>query len=242
LSPSVGAYSWRPSTRPPAVSTVVAASCAAAIGSSTVIEADPVVMTSRDCSATSSGAARAALSVVSPALYSASAGALSATTEPPPSDVDESACAVQPTRVSALMTSAVDTRIRLMRFTLMSGQRHPLPNVLRDSRVSRWGRTGSLLRGGRGLVASVRRSNTLEEHYGLEHIMGALDNIKDAAEATGKKLGRAADDAKERISDAVDSKKADADVKKAEADVKKAEADRDATNKKNDFKEDLRNS
>jgi hypothetical protein len=72
--------------------------------------------------------------------------------------------------------------------------------------------------------------------------MGALDNIKDAAEATGKKLGRAADDAKERISDAVDSKKADADVKKAEADVKKAEADRDATNKKNDFKEDLRNS
>lgn len=65
--------------------------------------------------------------------------------------------------------------------------------------------------------------------------MGALDNIKDAAEATGKKLGQVADDTKERISDAVDSKKADADVKKAEA-------DRDATNKKNDYKEDLRNS
>ena len=72
--------------------------------------------------------------------------------------------------------------------------------------------------------------------------MGALDNIKDAAEATGKKLGRAAEDAKERISDTLEAAKADADVKKAEADVKKAEADRDATQKKNDYKEDLRNS
>ena len=72
--------------------------------------------------------------------------------------------------------------------------------------------------------------------------MGLLDNAKDAAQATGKKIGEFADDTKERVGDAVDDVKADAKVRSAEADVKKAEAERDATQKKNDYKEDLRNS
>ena len=70
--------------------------------------------------------------------------------------------------------------------------------------------------------------------------MGTFDNIKDAAEATAKKVTRAAEDAGERISDKVDELKANAEVKKSEADVKKAEADRDATAKKNEYKENLR--
>jgi len=70
--------------------------------------------------------------------------------------------------------------------------------------------------------------------------MGFLDNAKDAAEATGKKVGEWADDTKERISDKVDEVKADGEVKKAEADVKRAEAERDATHAKNEYKEDLR--
>jgi hypothetical protein len=70
--------------------------------------------------------------------------------------------------------------------------------------------------------------------------MGTFDNIKDAAAATGKKIGRAAEDAAERISDKVDEVKADAEVKKNEAELKKAESDRDATAKKNDYKENLR--
>ena len=71
--------------------------------------------------------------------------------------------------------------------------------------------------------------------------MGFLDNAKDAAEATGKKIGQAVDDAKERISDKADEVKADAEVKKAESDVKAAERNREATAAKNDYKEDLRN-
>jgi hypothetical protein len=65
--------------------------------------------------------------------------------------------------------------------------------------------------------------------------MGALDNIKDAAQATGKKVGEWADDQKERVSDAVDEVKADADVKAAEA-------NRDSVKKKNEYKEDLRDN
>jgi len=72
--------------------------------------------------------------------------------------------------------------------------------------------------------------------------MGLLDNAKDAAQATGKKIGEFADDTKERVSDAVDDVKADAKVRNAEADVKKAEAERDATKAKNDYKEDLRDN
>lgn len=70
--------------------------------------------------------------------------------------------------------------------------------------------------------------------------MGLLDDGKDAAEATGKKVGEWADDTKERISDKVDEVQAEADVKSAEADVKKAEAERDATKAKNEYKEELR--
>ena len=70
--------------------------------------------------------------------------------------------------------------------------------------------------------------------------MGVFDSAKDAAEATGKKIGEFADDTKERISDKVDEAKADAEVKKAEGDVRKAEAERDATAAKNEYKETLR--
>jgi hypothetical protein len=63
--------------------------------------------------------------------------------------------------------------------------------------------------------------------------MGFLDDAKDAAEATGKKVGEWADDTKERVEDKVDEMKADADVKKAEA-------DRDRVHAKNDYKEKLR--
>jgi len=70
--------------------------------------------------------------------------------------------------------------------------------------------------------------------------MGFLDDAKDAAEATGKKVGEWADDTKERIGDKVDEVKADAEVKRAESDVKKAEAERDATAAKNEYKEKLR--
>lgn len=65
--------------------------------------------------------------------------------------------------------------------------------------------------------------------------MGFMDNAKDAAEATGKKVGEALDDTKERIGDKVDEMQADAEVRKAEA-------NRDAVEAKNDYKEDLRNS
>ena len=70
--------------------------------------------------------------------------------------------------------------------------------------------------------------------------MGVFDNAKDAAEATGKKIGQWADDTKERISDKGDEIKADAEVKRAESDVRKAEAERDVTQSKNEYKENLR--
>lgn len=63
--------------------------------------------------------------------------------------------------------------------------------------------------------------------------MGFMDTAKDAAEATGKKVGEAFDDAKERVSDSVDEMRADAEVKKAEA-------ERDAVHAKNEHKENLR--
>ena len=65
--------------------------------------------------------------------------------------------------------------------------------------------------------------------------MGAFDNAKDAAEATGKKVGEWMDDTKERVGDRVDEMKADADVSAAEK-------QRDTTHAKNDYKEDLRQS
>lgn len=63
--------------------------------------------------------------------------------------------------------------------------------------------------------------------------MGMIDNAKDAADATGEKVGEWVKDTKERISDGVDAAKADADVKTAEI-------NRDATKAKNDYKESLR--
>ncbi|RFA12736.1 hypothetical protein B7R21_10430 [Subtercola boreus] len=63
--------------------------------------------------------------------------------------------------------------------------------------------------------------------------MGLLDNAKEAAEAAGEKLSRTFEDTKGRVSDKVDEAKADAEVKKAEQ-------NRDATEAKNDFKENLR--
>ena len=63
--------------------------------------------------------------------------------------------------------------------------------------------------------------------------MGFMDDAKDAAEATGKKVGEWADDTKERVSDKVDEMQADAEVKKAEA-------DRDRVHAKNDYEEKLR--
>ena len=65
--------------------------------------------------------------------------------------------------------------------------------------------------------------------------MGLMDDAKDAAEATGKKVGEWADDTKERISDKVDEVKADADLKAAEK-------NKEAVDAKNDYKEDLRQS
>jgi hypothetical protein len=62
-----------------------------------------------------------------------------------------------------------------------------------------------------------------------------MDDAKDAAEATGKKVGEWADDTKERISDKADEMQADADVKKAEA-------HRDTVEEKNEYKERLRES
>lgn len=63
--------------------------------------------------------------------------------------------------------------------------------------------------------------------------MGVMDDAKDAAEATGKKVGEWADDTKEAVSDKFDEVKADANVKKAEA-------ERDSVEAKNDYKEKLR--
>lgn len=65
--------------------------------------------------------------------------------------------------------------------------------------------------------------------------MGFMDSAKDAAEATGKKIGETVDDTKERISDRVDEIQADAEVKKAEA-------ERDAVHAKNEHKENMRES
>lgn len=70
--------------------------------------------------------------------------------------------------------------------------------------------------------------------------MGFMDSAKDAAEATGEKIGRTIDDAKEVVSDKVDEMQADAEVKKKEAELKKAESEAEATKAKNEYKKDLR--
>ncbi len=70
--------------------------------------------------------------------------------------------------------------------------------------------------------------------------MGFADDAKDALDAAGRKIGREAEDMKDRVDDKVDELKADARVKGAEADVKRAETERDVTQAKNDLKKDLR--
>ncbi len=65
--------------------------------------------------------------------------------------------------------------------------------------------------------------------------MGFMDDAKETAEAVGEKISRAWEDTTDRIGDKADEMKADADVKKAEA-------ERDSVHKRNEIKEDLRDS
>lgn len=65
--------------------------------------------------------------------------------------------------------------------------------------------------------------------------MGFMDDAKDAADATGKKVGEWVDDTKERVSDKADEVQADAKVAKAEK-------ERDSVEAKNEYKEKLRDS
>ena len=65
--------------------------------------------------------------------------------------------------------------------------------------------------------------------------MGFMDDAKQTAEAVGEKIGDTWDDTTDRIGDKVDEMK-------AEADVKRAEAERDSVKRRNDIKEDLRDS
>lgn len=63
--------------------------------------------------------------------------------------------------------------------------------------------------------------------------MGIMDDAKDVAETTGRKIKDAWEDTTDRVGDKVDEMKADAEVRKAEA-------DRDRVEAKNDVKERLR--
>ena len=65
--------------------------------------------------------------------------------------------------------------------------------------------------------------------------MGFADDAKETAGAVGEKIERTWEDTTDRIGDKVDEMKADADVKKAEA-------ERDSVQKRNEIKEDLRDS
>ncbi|GAA3642125.1 hypothetical protein GCM10022200_27350 [Microbacterium awajiense] len=65
--------------------------------------------------------------------------------------------------------------------------------------------------------------------------MGFMDDAKETAEAVGEKISRSWEDTTERIEDKADEMKADADVKRAEA-------ERDSVHKRNEIKEELRDS
>ena len=65
--------------------------------------------------------------------------------------------------------------------------------------------------------------------------MGYIDDAKKTAEAVGEKIADTWEDTTERISDKSDEMKADAEVKKAEA-------ERDSVHKRNEIREDLRDS
>lgn len=63
--------------------------------------------------------------------------------------------------------------------------------------------------------------------------MGFLDDAKEVAETTGRKIKDAFEDTTDRIGDKVDEAKADANVRKAEA-------ERDSVENRNELKEKLR--
>ena len=65
--------------------------------------------------------------------------------------------------------------------------------------------------------------------------MGFADDAKETAEAVGDKIQDTWEDTTDRIGDKLDEVKADAEVKKAEA-------ERDSVHKRNEIKEDLRDS
>ena len=65
--------------------------------------------------------------------------------------------------------------------------------------------------------------------------MGFADDAKETADAVGDKIQDTWEDTTDRIGDKLDEVKADAGVKKAEA-------ERDSVHKRNEIKEDLRDS
>lgn len=65
--------------------------------------------------------------------------------------------------------------------------------------------------------------------------MGFAGDAKQAAEAVGGKIKETWDDTTDRVSDKIDEAK-------AEGDVKRAEAERDSVKKRNEVKEELRDS
>ena len=65
--------------------------------------------------------------------------------------------------------------------------------------------------------------------------MGFADDAKETADAVGDKIQDTWEETTDRIGDKLDEVKADAEVKKAEA-------ERDSVHKRNEIKEDLRDS
>lgn len=63
--------------------------------------------------------------------------------------------------------------------------------------------------------------------------MGFLDDAKDLAETTGRKIKDGFEDAKDRVEDRFDEMKADAKVKQAEA-------EKESVERRNEVKEQLR--
>lgn len=63
--------------------------------------------------------------------------------------------------------------------------------------------------------------------------MGIMDDAKEVADTTGRKIKDAWEDTTDKIGDKVDEVKADAEVKKAEA-------ERDSVHTRNELKEELR--
>lgn len=65
--------------------------------------------------------------------------------------------------------------------------------------------------------------------------MGIMDDAKETAETAGRKIQDKWEDTTDAIGDKIDEAKADADVKKAEA-------ERDSVRKRNELKEQMRDS